>query len=384
MHFYTIAIVTTIVALTSSSTTFASTMTTAAATKAITEPTSSLSTESKSQSSHSDDQTAQESDTHIKNDPFQYPLSPPSIPVKEWPHQSVLLQAGVDTKILANDDDDPVRMDGSSHALPIGIPIEFETAIFRGQFLVRLRNVTSDDPHSHDAYFQDRHRVMQTVIQGRFKKSINMADLYVGCIFREPMKYVPPPFFMRMIRGLFRRMAPGTILDFASEQPRILALYAGAAKAMRVDLPGHEPDMASTQLTDCVINLDDDDATIQPPSTKMTRTKQKRNGSKKDRSNNPKDWSLADRKRFLSSPEYASHYQFDTDHIYTMEVYDEAMDYGKYEIKLPIYGNFNFSEAIGSQPMTFTAATKNGDVLYDFALWHESILQRREILTLIQ
>jgi hypothetical protein len=65
-------------------------------------------------------------------------------------------------------------------------------------------------------------------------------------------------------------------------------------------------------------------------------------------------------------------------------VYDEAMDYGKYEIKLPIYGNFNFSEAIGSQPMTFTAATKNGDVLYDFALWHESILQRREIRTLIQ
>jgi Protein of unknown function (DUF1769) len=291
-------------------------------------------------------------------DPFHIPLRPPSQPIQEWPHQSVLLQAGVGTRVLDPDE-----------ALPIGVPVDFETAIFQGQFLLRLRNVTSDDPVSSQGYFSNRRRVVQTVIQGRFKKNINMADLYVGCIFRQPMKLVPPPLFMGVLRAFFARIAPGAILDFAAPQPRIITLYAGTAKTLSVDRPGEEPDIAAADLLDDLSRLER--RNVQP--------------QRRGRKDNDQAWSTADRQRLLSLPEHASQYEFDTEHVYTMEIYDDAMDYGKYEIQLPFYGKFPLGEAIGSQPMSFTAVTRQGEVLYDFALWHESIVQQqRGILTAIQ
>jgi hypothetical protein len=181
-----------------------------------------------------------------------------------------------------------------------------------------------------------------------------------------------------MLRGLFQRIAPGAILDFASDKPRIISLYAGSAKAISIDVPGQEPDIRSIDLTESIANLDK----VQQQQELLVLSNGKRK-SRKNRKNtslintDPSEWSIADRKRILSNPDTASHYIFDTEHVYTMEVYDDAMDYGKYEIRLPIYGNFNFSEAIGVQPMTFTAVTKQNEIMYDFALWHESVLQRQ-------
>jgi hypothetical protein len=62
-------------------------------------------------------------------------------------------------------------------ALPLGVPFEFETPLFKGSMLVRLCNAKTDDPKKHDAYFRGTNRVMQTVVQGRFKKVVNMADV---------------------------------------------------------------------------------------------------------------------------------------------------------------------------------------------------------------
>ena len=339
--------------------------------------------------------TNQDKDT-VKNendevsDPFEDPLVPPTLPLSQWPHQSILLQTGANTHLLNPTETTTSSSSSSSKAaaaeqqsqpkaLPIGIPIGFETEIFRGQFLVRLRNNTSDDPKSHDEYFRDRKRVLQTVVQGQFKKNIPISDLYVGTVFRQPMKYAPPPFFMRMLRGLFQRIAPGAILDFASDKPRIISLYAGSAKAMSIDLPGQEPDIRSIDLPESIADLDK----LQQQQELVLLSANGRRKSRKNRKNtsilstDPSEWSIDDRKRILSNPDTASNYIFDTEHVYTLEIYDDAMDYGKYEIKLPIYGNFNFSEAIGVQPMTFTAVTKQNEIMYDFALWHESIIQRQ-------
>ena len=260
-------------------------------------------------------------------DPFQMPLRRPHQPVQDWPHRSVLLQPGVGTRV------------SEPNVLPIGVPIDFETDLFRGQFLLRLRNVTSDHP-SASRYFDGSRRVMQTVLQGRFKKNVNMADLYVGCIFRQPMKLVPPPLVHRVLQACLGRIAPGAILDFAAPQPRIITLYAGKAQTLNIARPGSEPNIMARELPD-------------------------------------HGWQRAaagDRQRLLSRPSHAAQYEFDTEHVYTMEIYDEAMDYGNYEIQIPMYGKFPLGAAIGAQPMSFTAVTRQGEVLYDFALWHESIV----------
>jgi hypothetical protein len=254
--------------------------------------------------------------------------------VKHWPHRPIYLKASGETKVFGIPEDE---------ALPLGVPFEFETTLFKGSMLVRLRNAKSDDPEKHDAYFQGRNRVMQTVIQGRFKKAVNMADVFVGSIFKEPMRLVPaPPFFMSLLQ---RASPPGLTLDLASKTPKVVTLYAGKAQTISVDAPGDEPDIAAVDLFENV-----------------SRTFGDKNFK-----------SIKERQRKLSSPHKAAKYHFDPENIYTLQIYDETMDYGTYNVRLPIYGNFPLSKVLGPQPMSLSAVTTTGDLLYGFDAWHESV-----------
>jgi hypothetical protein len=251
--------------------------------------------------------------------------------VKHWPHRPIYLKASGETKVFGIPEDE---------ALPLGVPFEFETTLFKGSMLVRLRNAKSDDPEKHDAYFQGRNRVMQTVVQGRFKKAVNMADVFVGSIFKEPLHLVPPPFVV----SLLHRIIPGLILDFASKTPKVVTLYAGTAKTISVDAPGDEPDITAADLFENV-----------------------------SRSFGDKFKSIKERQRKLSSPHKAAKYHFDPKNVYTLQIYDETMDYGTYNMRLPFYGNYPLSKTLGPQPMTLSAMTTTGDLLYDFDVWHESV-----------
>jgi len=67
--------------------------------------------------------------------------------------------------------------------------------IIKGKILLRFRNAKSDDPTSHSKYFNNggssNKRLMQTVIQGRFKKPMKMSDVYVGSTFPQPLAGAP-------------------------------------------------------------------------------------------------------------------------------------------------------------------------------------------------
>jgi Protein of unknown function (DUF1769) len=83
--------------------------------------------------------------------------------------------------------------------------------------------------------------------------------------------------------------------------------------------------------------------------------------------------SIADRRRKLTKPSQAARYEFDVDHVYTLQAYDECLDYGSYNVRLPVYGNFHLAPAIGPQPMSLTALTTSGEIIYDLCVWHESV-----------
>ncbi len=38
---------------------------------------------------------------------------------------------------------------------------------------------------------------------------------------------------------------------------------------------------------------------------------------------------------------------------------------------IPMYGEYDIKESIGKQPLSLTAVTEGGDVLYDLRVWHE-------------
>ncbi|KAL7581126.1 hypothetical protein ACA910_005926 [Epithemia clementina (nom. ined.)] len=179
----------------------------------------------------------------IKKD--RYSLSslfkgPPSL---NWRHKHVFVQAGYETKVPGHDENDPI---------PLGVPFEFETPLFKGTALLRFRNAESDHKQSHDSYFDGRKRLMQTVIQGQFKRPLNMSDVYVGSMFEQPLAQPPPPSFTKVMEAIVRRVAPGVILDLGSDKPKVVALFAGSAQTLSIDLPGKQPDIMQRDLPENV------------------------------------------------------------------------------------------------------------------------------------
>jgi Protein of unknown function (DUF1769) len=276
----------------------------------------------------------------IENDPA---------PLENWSHRPVYLRSNEDTYARGNDT--------RKQELPLGIPFEFESPLFKGTMLVRLRNVSTDDrTGSHEAYFKGRKRLMQTVVQGQFKEPVKMSDVYFGSVFSKPLAFPPPPSMQKIMNGVFKRLAPSVILDLTSQQPKVLALYAGSAQTMRVDEMGKQPDICAVDIPENLLDV---------------RGAEGRSGR---RSKNKESISPSERKKLLSSPKNASQYTFDTEHVYTFHTYDDTMDYGGYSVKLPVFGRFRFGFALGKQPMTISAVLKDGSSLFSFQVWHEDIL----------
>ena len=258
--------------------------------------------------------------------------------VQDWPHRPVFLKASKETKILGFEEDGKI--------LPLGVPFEFETPLFKGEMLVRLRNATSAGAESHDAYFAGRKRLMQTVVQGQFKQPVSMNNVFVGSVFKEPMRLVPPPAILRILQAIIRRTSPGVILDLASPQPKVMSLYAGSAQTISIDKPGLEPDIMATDL---------------PENMNLIGKVFK---------------SIKHRKNHLSCPKKAAQYQFDTEHVYTLHHFDDVMDYAKYTVKMPMY-EYDLSKALGPQPMSLSAVTTFGEVMFHIDVWHERVYNMR-------
>ena len=260
------------------------------------------------------------------------PASPEMKPA-DWPHESVFVQAGSDMEVFGIN---------SSQPLPLGVPFEIESPLFKGKFLLRFRNVASDDPDSHSEYFNGRKRHMQTVIQGRFKRRINMSDVYVGTVFSQPLAGPPPPLMSKVIDAIVRRVAPGLVLDLSSKAPKVLALLAGTAQTISIDREGSEPNITVPVIKENVGYI----------LGKKVATK-------------------SQRRKVLSSPKKAALYEFDTEHVYTFHTYDDAMDYGRGTMHLPVYGEYDIKPMIGRQPWSLSVVTNEGNILSDLRIWYK-------------
>jgi len=252
----------------------------------------------------------------------------PAMKPGDWPHNPIFVQAGDKMNALGIRRGSPV---------PLGVPFEVESGecvtsranfpnsvllspggfpthdvasdcflflcmnehgrkdLFKGSVLLRFRNAKSDDQAKHDEYFDGRKRLMQTVIQGRFKRPVNMGDVYVGSLFTKPLAGAPPKTMTKIMDAVIRRIAPGLVLDLSSDLPKVIAILAGTAQTMSIDEPGQEPDITSKDIDENVGHV-----LGQKLSTKYKRRK------------------------VLSIPSKASKFTFDTHSVYTFHTYDDG------------------------------------------------------------
>ena len=227
------------------------------------------------------------------------------------------------------------------HPVPLGVPFEIDSPVFSGRALLRFRNAKSDDEASHSKYFDSRKRLMQIVIQGQFKRKIKMSEVYAGSMFVAPLKAAPPPRMTKLMNSIIGRIAPGLVLDLSSNEPKVICLIAGC-QSMSIDLPGNEPDITLPDIQENVSVLGKSCSTV------------------------------SKRRKHLGNPKKAALYDYDTKHVYTFHMYDDVMCYGNGTMKLPVYGDYDIKPSIGNQPLSLTGVTKDGDIVYDLRVWHES------------
>ena len=124
----------------------------------------------------------------------------------------------------------------------------------------------------------------------------------------------------------------------------VAALLAGAAQAMSIDAPGHEPDISAPNI-----------------------------GEKVAGDLGGKVGTKSKRRKILGNPAKAAAYEFNTEKVYTFYIYGDAMDYGRGTMYIPFFGEFDIKPYIGKQPLSLSAVTRNGDILYDLRIWHKSL-----------
>lgn len=86
-----------------------------------------------------------------------------------WTHRPIFIQPTGDTKCPGHD---------GKKSLPIGVPIDFESDLFKGKILFRFRDGPSDDQNRCNAYFQGTNYNIkrQVIFQGTFKSAIKWSE----------------------------------------------------------------------------------------------------------------------------------------------------------------------------------------------------------------
>ncbi len=261
--------------------------------------------------------------------------------VEEWPHRPLLVC--LNTPACPNH---KVPTFGLG-SCPIGVPFKFESDLFIGQCLIRLKGANSDNPDGDEEYFTGRKRIFQSVIQGQFKEKVNVGDVLTGHEFAKPLTNLPHPWVLKTATNFIGKVSAGANIVVHTAQPHVEALLAGSSQVVRGDMPGNEPDIACKSLSeDCSVL----------------------GGVFQDG-----DVSVARRKRILSNPTRCKEYSFDCETVYTFEFYQNLFDASTYSLDLG-FAKIGCSQILNGQPIQWLGKMRDGRYLWSFQIWHEKLL----------
>lgn len=262
-------------------------------------------------------------------------------PTQDWPNPPIFLC----TNILPQQ---KLHVDKyQTGPCPLSKPFTFESDLFEGTALIRLRDVPSQNSATDEKYFNGRTRRFLTRIQGRFKVgNIPISDVMTGHEFSSPFKRLPPSWIIRAGTSLISTIAPGADIDITSNNPKILSSLAGTSQIVRVDEVGMKPNI-ETEL-----DIKEDCSLL----------------------GNEFQNSISIRKKLLSDPKTASQYTFDPKYIYTFDFYQNALDFSSYSLNLG-FTSVGLSKSLNGQPIQCMAKSMSlGKYLWCFQIWHENLL----------
>ncbi|KAK3243686.1 hypothetical protein CYMTET_46674 [Cymbomonas tetramitiformis] len=238
-----------------------------------------------------------------------------------------------------------MRLEGDREALQLndGIPIPFETDVFKGKFVAYVAGLENSPAH----IFEGKKRKTHLIFQGQFKRELAYSEVFTGHEFHRPLKHLPPNFLIEAVLKIFRKISPSVqISGLHSENPRALFQMAASSQAMCIS---ENFDSAP----DCTRHFEEDVRLAGPlfrDSAGLALPAWKR-------------------RRLLTSQSTSAKFKFDPDLVYTFAQWQDALDVTTFKLNAGIK-SFDIHRILDGQPVPVMARAADGSYLWYFELWH--------------
>jgi hypothetical protein len=351
------------------------------------------------------DPTIPEDDKALKQDPLPCPCATsqlPSLNPKDWPQAPLLLRPtpGSNTRIkgvrfgnakeyfwepdshlswsesLAQTWGVPRRTKPRTGCcekcaiLPINngnekhgesLVIDFETDLFEGSLLLRLRFSEGSTREPYDdskGYFRGVNRRYHAIVRGRFKKEIPLTELVTGFRLKRSCGKLPPKLILRGGLKVISFFAPQLQAKFEGDQPYSLTPLGSTPQVIRVDT--EETDLLESDREEpTAANI-----TLLGESSLATSSLQRARTRKK----------AFDRLYVQKSKEPKA----DPSKIYSFEFLQHLLNFQEFSIELgSMLGSVELEDILEGQPLQVMAS--HGDVpLWSFDIWHECLWEKAQ------
>jgi len=155
---------------------------------------------------------------------------------------------------------------------------------------------------------------------------------------------------MNVFSTLIKKISPSTDISINSNNPYILAPLATGMQTIAINKPGEEPSVNNFDL--------DEDMTLMGGYF----------------SKSPSRIPPSKRKLYFSRAEAARKHVFDTSNVYTFEFYQDLLDLSTYSLRLGLV-SLSLERYLNGQPIQIMSKAKDGRYLWNFQVWHASLLR---------
>lgn len=225
-----------------------------------------------------------------------------------------------------------------------GEPFNFESSLFEGRALLYVAGLESTPKD----LFQGKKRKTHLIVQGKFKKRLEVDDVVTGQEFARPLKHLPAQTLFSVLLKFAKKLSP-SMMTGLTPVPHILAPVMAGAQVISINKPGEAPALNEAEENMQIMG-----------SSFMT--------------NSGKSLPSQQRKKMMSDARNRAGRSYDPGLVYTFHFWQHLLDLSTFELDMSLK-QFSLSRHLDGQPIQLMAKTKNtGEYLWKFEMWHESLL----------
>ena len=279
----------------------------------------------------------------------------------------------------------PIPVNNGNEAPGQALVVDFESDLFIGSLLLRIRNAKGTTPKPYDdsnGYFTGMNRRYQTVVRGMFKKEgVAMTDCVTGQVLSRKCGKLPPKMLLRAAVKIISYFAPQLKVKLDADKPCCISPLGSTPQVMKLKREsGFNADYQADQtieenqeepedLSSSLLSLMGCQQSSAP--TSVARAKARKKAFDKLYAENDK--SLV----------------FDRSTEYSFEFLQHLIDFDDFGVDLGnMVGKVLLKEMLDGQPLKFMAARrKDGkgikgksedldlDYLWSFDIFHEAVYE---------